>query len=1041
MSQFSCTKKNESTWISASAGTGKTWSLTHRVLSLLVQNVHPEKILCITFTNNAAFEMQERITSGAIELLSLSHDDFLKRISYMYTLDAPLDYERATNSLLSILDNPGSIRIHTIHSFCLEIVQSHPFEIGIRPGFKIMNDLWTSKLIKQTLEQTTKELAAKNDPLIEIITTKFKDSRLIDEITKAISQADKFTRTNALMELRHNLHDLQRQIQDLRMQLIEIVDALCLTLQQENLNVESSAITKLMDWHQLDREQKNNDFELLQDIFLTKEGEIRKALLSKKFTEHHNLLTEEILKIQDLVSNLCKETGYLENSFYSEAMLVFLHKIVKNYCKLKHQMNMVSFDDIIQFAWSLLSKNEFSTWVLYKLDYKFDHVLIDEAQDTNHLQWGVIGKICDEFYNNTSASKADRSLFVVGDDKQSIFGFQGSDPDCFSYYAKHYKHKISEDPYKSFSSMELTKSFRSSKSIIHFINHFFGPLFQDGANTKNIHEAHHQTEGLVELWPLSLGNVESSAEKTLALEIANTISKWLVQKRMVISTNKVIEPNDIMILMRTRGTLYREIINALTEYNIPNSGEDKFEIKDHLFVKDILACAAFALLPEDDLTCATLMRSPLIDIDDQLLEDLCVNRDKPLYKLYKNRFLEDLILNKNMHPRDFFYKIIFAHEDKYLPYYGPSLKGIISQFNALIEEFEKNDIPNLQIFMEWIHKNDFQIKKTQDFQLNEVKIITTHSSKGLEAKIVIFPDTISREQENDRIIETEDSIYYSSNFWLEPEHVISERQKIEAKQKAENLRLLYVGLTRAENELYIMGASNRKNSPADCWYNLMEKSLAQIAQCYEGKYYLGDNRYQYSAIQKEQGSTIETTIAVRETISQRKSSNIAPSRGKSYEPISPYDKRYTKIELGRQLHSLIATYSYKQHTNPMILDCIKKLYPLAIAHTDFEILDAFFSTLKSSQIFNEVNFINIDRSDAEQYQYIYNGSIDMLVCDKKSVKIYEFKSSDNNLSHSGDLPAIYQNQIESYKAIVMKHFSTQKVEANIFWLTGSAALR
>lgn len=1033
MSQFNFSQKKDTIWISASAGTGKTWSLTNRVMSLLLQNVAPEKILCITFTNNAAFEMSERISSAVCELLCLEEKEFICKAQTDYHLDLTADYESAISVLLNLLDKPGSLRIHTIHSFCLDLVKSHPFELGLRPGFGIMSELALKQAVRQAFEQVILNLDEENNPLLEVISTRFKETRLQEELERAICQGGKLKRGFKVGELTSNLHHLKGQVRALQNQFIDIVTEFCDELLKTDISQNMAVVRKLLEWHMQDREQKQDNFTVLREIFLTKDGELRKSLLTKQLKEDYESLGEKITEHQQLVFKLCKKTEQLEDDFYSEAMLIFLGKALKAYSSLKNQMNLVDFDDIIKLADELLSKNEFSNWVLYKLDYKFDHVLVDEAQDTNHQQWKIIQKICEEFYSSNQL-RWERSLFVVGDNKQSIFGFQGSDPDCFDHYANYYQNKIAGNLNTNFQTVRLKKSFRSSRAVIDLVNHLFAPYFTEADQGEELHEIHHDAKGLVELWPLFTGDGEQEAEKKLASSIAHTISEWLAKGRCIASTGKVVKAKDIMILVKTRGVLYKEIIKALNEYNIPNSGEDRFEINEHLFFKDLIACAQFALFPEDDLICATLLRSPFIEIDDQLLENLCVGRTRPLYQLIENDVLSLLLANKHQSPKDFFYSLIFTYQHKYLPYYGATLKNLINQFSGLIDEFEKSNVISMELFVDWVLKNKFEIKKDQDFKLDEVKIITTHSSKGLEAEIVFFPDTTGAENDKSKLIEVEEEIYYSLNSTTEGSLLAIQRLENNKKQKEESIRLLYVGLTRAAKELYIMGATNRATIKEDCWYSIIEGSFKEIAQYDQGKYRLGENDYRYYSKAEKKELPSNPFLSLQNKNIPTKILNIMPSREVNFESISPFDERYLSLERGSQVHGLMSVYPGDKKSKDQSLAFLKALYPLAASSLDFEKIDEFYAKLAGQKIYYEVNFIDLETSGISGVGRLYKGSIDMLTLEDGNVTIYEFKSNKDVPLDRAFLPEIYKNQMQNYCNITQKHFLSYQVKAQFFWL-------
>ncbi|NBX04410.1 MAG: double-strand break repair helicase AddA, partial [Alphaproteobacteria bacterium] len=536
-------------------------------------------------------------------------------------------------------------------------------------------------------------------------------------------------------------------------------------------------------------------------------------------------------------------------------VLTIAEALLGLYTDLKNAHAQMDYDDLILGAVHLLAEKNVAPWVLFKLDGGIDHILVDEAQDTSAEQWRIIDALTQEFFAGQTRSDAERSLFVVGDEKQSIFSFQGADPAALGTMQSYFKARIN-DAAKPVHALELTKSYRSTTEVLTAVDAVFAlPRAKKGVmflEAPLAHVAHREGNGIVELWPLTKadgeGEFATSARTCLARQIADTIAGWLENGETISSRGRRITPGDIMILVQTRTVIVDRLTRALKKRGIPVAGQDRMELNDNLAVQDLLALGQVLLLPEDDLSLACVLKSPIFNFSEEDLFELAYGRGKQsLWERLHNtpKFVDALELLQDLRARaDFIppYELYAYLLDtlgaraKILGRMGVEYGDPIDEFLNQTLLYERAHAPSLQGFIHWLTHSQSQIKRDMEQANNAVRIMTVHGSKGLQAPIVFLPDT------------TKTPTVKESVFWLQREGkdalplraTASEnmdevtrgvRDARKEMELAEYRRLLYVALTRAEDRVYVCGALSRGDSPNDeSWYALAREGLATVAQ-------------------------------------------------------------------------------------------------------------------------------------------------------------------------------------------------------------------
>ncbi|MBY0406867.1 MAG: UvrD-helicase domain-containing protein, partial [Rickettsiales bacterium] len=541
-------------------------------------------------------------------------------------------------------------------------------------------------------------------------------------------------------------------------------------------------------------------------------------------------------------------------------MLVLAETLLALYTQLKHTRALLDYEDLIISATALLKKENVIGWILYKLDGGIDHLLVDEAQDTSPEQWEIINALTEEFFAGQGRSDQDRSIFVVGDEKQSIFSFQGADPRELGKAQKRFSARI-EAAGKRAHTVQLQNSYRSTPEVLRVVDAVFqNPFAATGLTYTNAELAHIPTRttipGLVEIWPPFLREKEEAedAPKTppehirLARAIAAEIRGWLDQGLMLESKGRAVEPGDIMILVRKRAPLVDPLVRALKKRGVPVSGQDRMKLEENLAVQDMLALGQCLLLPDDDLSLAALLKSPIFALSEAELFALAHARGKTsLWQRLQamqshsettqraHDLLTDLRTRADFIPP--FELFSYALENtraraRILGRMGEEYAEPLDEFLNLALQYERTHTPSLQGFIHWITSSESEIRRDMEQAQGCVRILTAHASKGLEAPIVILPDMVRASPNKDLFLWHRDENtrlpFWPESSKGEDSFCANLRQLRKADDMAEYRRLLYVALTRARDRLYICGAASAKQVSEESWYALARAGLEKL---------------------------------------------------------------------------------------------------------------------------------------------------------------------------------------------------------------------
>ena len=857
--------------------------LTARVLRLLLSGVDPSSILCLTFTKAGAAEMAERVHERLAYWVRLKDADLGLELRALGEDPGPEMREKARTLFARVLDAAGGgLRIQTIHAFAQSLLAAFPAEAGLVPGFRPMEGREEQLLARQALADLLVRAEQGGDlKLIEDM------QALSHRLGEGGAEAYLIccARAPAAMEAlgaRKGIEARLRRAFDIPSGNIEevIANACC----DDVFDVESlrriSIANKVWGkptgldccdviaaWLASGNAGRAASLVGIAELVLTKSGDPRKVqtgLLTADpdYAAHAASLVEccqrllQMRKVAALVE--CLAAGLRAGQAFARA-----------YAAAKRAAGVVDFDDLIRWAEELLLAPGMGEWVRYKLDQATDHILVDEAQDTNVRQWNIVRALALEYFAGEGARPRHRTIFTVGDYKQAIFGFQGTDPESFDV-ARAYFNREAGAVDRDFLDLSMDRSFRSSPPILQAVDRLIADLGHEALGLPrrpNPHESHHGSRpGSVTLWLPYSEEVAASEDEAgeegwisdstrrYAGKLARQIRHWLDNPFHVASKGRALRPEDILILVRRRSTLAALLVARLHAEKVPVAGVDRLLLSAPLAVQDLLAAARFALQPLDDLNLASLLVSPLFGWSQDDLYAAAFRREGALWPRVRDtappETLEGLrsILDMADYatPHQFFETILSGPMDgrrKLLLRLGAEARDPIEELLASALEFETGTSHSLQRFLDWFARGDVEIVRDPSAPLDAVRVMTVHGSKGLQSPVVILADCCvdparARGSTADFLLEEEGP---EIPVFRPRKDELAEplKSQIEAQDKLdrqEHWRLLYVAMTRAEERLYIggsLGPADKKGPPEDSWFTRASISLAGLGGDWE----------------------------------------------------------------------------------------------------------------------------------------------------------------------------------------------------------------
>src|SRR5215471_2467779 len=867
-----------SAWVSASAGTGKTHVLTMRVLRLLLGGTPPERILALTYTKAAAAEMSKRVFARLAEWVMSDEASLTRTLAQLLDrAPTPADMQRARQLFAVAIETPGGLKVQTIHAFCERLLQRFPIEAGVPPGFAILDEQERGALVRNAIDEMLEAAAAEQSgplwPALQTVIAYAVNDGFDNMLQQALAELGAGpglrdepaltaigARLQAMFSVRAGT-TTDRIIAELSQTLAD--DMLPVLVQALRAGTKSDARQADCLHSALAASPGSRRAAALASFFLTQNNGPRERLVTRRIGDERPEIADLLQRAQARFVALHAEYKGLLVVEATMALLRLAADVLERYTGAKARNAALDFEDLVGRAAGLFATSQAVEWVLYKLDGGLDHILVDEAQDTSPAQWDVIRALAEEFFSGRGAREEVRTLFAVGDEKQSIYSFQGAAPTMFAETGALFARRA-ELAGLTLRRVPLNLSFRAAEPLLTAVD----LVFADRARTPGVtssavplqhipHRAGHA--GLVEIWPTEKPDQVKPAEPwspleeasgsspvaRLAARIAHTINRWLKYGELLPSQNRPIRAGDILILVRKRTPFAPAMISALKAHGIPVAGADRLVLTEQIAVADLMALGDFLCLPQDDLALANVLKSPLFGLDDDALTALAAKRQGFLWpELLARAGTEahfrapaDILARwqaraHRLPPFEFYSALLDGDgmRARMLERLGAEAADAIDELLNLALAYDRVAAPSLQGFLSWLRQSTRVIKRDMEQGLDEVRVMTVHGAKGLEAPIVFLPDTCSTRSGRapGSLVQLDGPAPF---LWpvkgtgeLSP--VKEARSALDRAEAEERNRLLYVALTRARDRLYVCGFEGTTAPPPESWYNLIRAALS-----------------------------------------------------------------------------------------------------------------------------------------------------------------------------------------------------------------------
>lgn len=1085
VAQVRAARPDTSTWLAANAGSGKTRVLTDRVARLLLDAVQPQHILCLTYTKAAASEMQNRLFDRLGEWAMLPDDKLtaaLTALGTAGTIDAA-KLRQARTLFARAIETPGGLKIQTIHSFCAALLRRFPLEARVSPQFTEIEDRAAQLLRAEIIDQIA------DGPDAEALNTALRQLTAgdLDGLAKAVTRfRDGFDQDKTLADILSLLHlpaDLDEN------QILRGVfhgdEAALIKAILPQMRAQGGNDAKAADALSMITDLDMPALEILEGKMINASGaKVGCAKIGSFPTKASQAKLGQYMPALEALMLRVEAARPLRVGLMAARKTHALHQFARaflaRYDHEKQARGWLDFDDLIFKARALLTNPAVAAWVLYRIDGGIDHILVDEAQDTSPAQWDVIRKLAAEFSSGEGA-RADvlRTLFVVGDKKQSIYSFQGADPREFDRMQSEFQDKLTGAG-QAFQNLTLEYSFRSSDAILRLVDVTFNGQSSAGFNAGGLHRAFKdQLPGRVDLWPLVQDvppsdpphwtdpldrHTAPQSNIVLADRIAAQIQHMIANETLPdedpdtrLPIRRPVTPKDFLILVRKRSGIFADIIRACKAHDLPIAGSDRLKVGAELAVRDLGALLAFLDLPEDSLSLATALRSPLFGWDEQALFDLAHGRGQThLWQVLRAsethpdtlNILMDLRDNVDfLRPYDLIERILTRHQGrrKLLARLGTEAEDGINALLTQALAYERTAVPSLTGFLSWMATDDLEIKRQIDAASDQIRVMTVHGAKGLEAPIVILPETGNlRSGNNDSIVTFDGLPVWRMTEKTRPEvlnNAVQDQADIAAHERA---RLLYVAMTRAEKWL-IVAASGDLGSGGNTWYQEIQAAMHKLNATQietDGQKVLRLSHGDWHAAPPRSASQSSPPAPQLPDYFQHPAPAIIPPAGtlspsdlggaKALASALGQDEDAAKL-YGTQVHLALETLAAHDRADWPQIEQRLNIAPPALAEAKAVLLSPQLAPFFAAGTLAEVP-ISADLGTRRLH-----GTIDRLILGPDGILAVDFKTNAAVPKRPEDCPEGLLRQMGAYAHGLAQIFAGQRVETAIVW-TKTASL-
>jgi ATP-dependent helicase/nuclease subunit A len=882
-----------SVWVSANAGSGKTHVLSRRVIRLLLTGVQPSKILCLTYTKAAAANMAKRVYDDLAKWTALSDEALTMEIDRLEgRRPGAQRLKRARRLFAEALETPGGLKIQTIHAFCEAVLHQFPLEANIAGHFELLDQPMEQALISDVRRAMIAGAGQPGQPVLAAafaaILSRAGEHGLEALLGEIVGKRDSLKLF--ISQLRRDARGFPDLFDEFGFAPGETATSIAASawplpgfdpayFEEFAHAAKATAATKVLD----------NILPYASEAFAENDPQLRLRLLCKGFLTGEgeayapgNFKKALCLRLPDLleryeqaviaIRSASDRIALFQMLEATSAALTIAGWLIDRYEQVKAERGFLDFNDLITRTVRLLSRPDVGAWVQYKLDQGIDHILIDEAQDTSPDQWEVVRRLAEEFFAGLGARDGiERTVFAVGDEKQSIYSFQGADPALFAWNERFFRRRVTEAA-SSFEPVRLNWSFRSTDDVLHAVDRVFASEPARKGLTRDPQPIEHKAirvgdPGYVEIWPSIGASARDEPEDwrkaidhatapavQLADAIARTIKDWLDNSEIIEGKGRLLFPGDVLVLVRRRDRFIHALSRALKGLHIPVAGADRLSLSAHIAVKDLAALGRVALQPHDDLSLAALLRSPIFALTDDQLFAIAYDRgpgvsfDRSLrMKAAGDLMLAGIVESLDRWANEAAFKPVFDFyagvlgrdrvRQRLTARLGPESGDLIDEFLSFCLAQEKVGSPGLEAFLATLESAAPEIKREMDHGRPEVRIMTAHAAKGLEAPVVFLVDNGNRpfiEQHMPRLLPITSSkrLWKGTGYlWRAGKDIGNESSKAAAARirdagEDEYRRLLYVGMTRAEDRLIVCGYHGKQAPTSGTWHSLVTAALA-----------------------------------------------------------------------------------------------------------------------------------------------------------------------------------------------------------------------
>jgi ATP-dependent helicase/nuclease subunit A len=1090
-------------WLSASAGTGKTQVLAARVFRLLLRGTDPGAILCLTFTKAGAAEMAGRISQRLAAWVRMPRPALFSDLEALGEAPDDAMVAAARTLFAKVLDAPGGgIRIQTIHGFCQGLLAAFPIEAGLVPGFRPLEAREESLLAREALAEMLVAASERDIAIVGALSLRLGEGEA-ENFLRACARAP-----DAMAALPSEIAPFLRGAMDLPLgDIDEEIAGACddCAFDHETLDAvgglnaawgtkggveRARLVSAWLDRAPAERAATLHD---LHKVWAKADGDVR-SFGKGQAPQHPDYAELAGGLYETCAALLSMRTRAAYADLLADALSVG-RDYAAAYALAKRRVGAVDFDDLIRATVDLFDQPGMGEWIRYKLDQVTEHVLIDEAQDTNAHQWRIVRALADEFFAGQGAHAPNtRTLFTVGDQKQAIFGFQGTDPRNFEaaelYFSRRAQEALGdgatspEERGLPMAQLSLTQSFRSTRPVLEFVDAAIGVIGAPamGAAEVDTHASEVPGPGAVELWPpVVTGGSDEDAEgwvpdatRALAANIARQVKAWLYGPTplMLDSKGRALRPEDVMILVKRRGELASLVVARLYAEGVPVAGVDRLRLNAPLSVQDLLAAIRFVLQPGDDLSLASLLVSPLIGwTQDELMAAAPrgsgslwqhLSRTQPRERLAP--LLEILSRADIATPYRFLEEMLsgpLGGRRKLLRRLGQEARDPIEELLNAALDFESASTPSLQRFLDWFDRGDVEIVRDPSAPLDAVRVMTTHGAKGLQAPLVILADaTADPSRTPARVlkwapegVELPFPIFRPRG--AERGGTLGEViEAAERRELEEHWRLFYVAATRAEERLVIAGALGpmaKGVPPEQSWYAAADRAFAalQIDPAEDIRTFGGRERQKPVALQRGPAKTSAAAEAVPDWARRAAPEEAQPPRPLAPSSLGddavadppPSPAMRAAAERGRLIHALFERLPAvpMDERGAAAERWLAGAGGVVDATVRAEIAATVVAVLADpahADLFGPQSLAEAPIAAVVGNGVVVSGTVDRLLVTDSHVRVVDFKTGRQTPAGLADVPSYHLRQMAAYVHALAVIFPDRTIEAALLYTSG-----